>query len=166
MKRSRFWAVLLACMSLSVAYAADSDRDGVDDSNDFCPDANFNVAVDDYGCSILFFVNDSGIRYFWRNTRPKDSSVEVINSAVESLRQVMRRYPSMEFTLSGYGDGPGDSQRGLKRAEFVRDYWAGKGIDVSRIFTEAPSYNKVIDCSNDRIERCRERNRRVEMSIR
>ncbi len=166
MKKSLILAAVFSCLSLSMAHAADSDGDGVDDSNDFCPDATYNQAVDDYGCSILFFVNDSGIRSFWRTVRPKDSSIEVLDSATESLGQVMRRYPTMQFTLSGYGDGPGDRRRGLQRAEFVRNHWAAQGIDSSRIFVESPPYTEVIDCSQDRIERCRERNRRVEMSIR
>jgi len=166
MKMNYVWIALVAFLSLGLAQAADSDGDGVDDSVDFCPDANFNRAVDDYGCSILFFVNDSGVRFFWSNPRPKDSSVEVLESAVESLQQVMRRYPQMQFTLTGYGDGVNDRSRGLQRAEFVRDFWASRGVDTSRITVEAPAYSEAINCDTDRSERCRERNRRVVMSLR
>ena len=147
--------------------AVDTDRDGVADGVDLCPDATHNRVVDHNGCSVTAFFNASGVYFFNSAKTPKKSSYEVINSSVCALQDALKKSPGAQLVVAGYSDGHrrGGQALAQSRANFVRNYLIGKGVDGSRLTAVAQPYREATDCTGEKVERCLEQNRRVELHI-
>ena len=160
-------AIALPLMAApAAALAIDSDGDGVEDHSDFCPDAQNVVAVDDFGCSAVHFFNDSKVYFRAGVTTPKPSTLEVMSSSVETMRQALARDPQLTLVLTGYGDRAGQQALGLRRARYVIDFFTARGISAQRLLASSAPYSPEVNCDAERSERCFERNRRVVMSVR
>ena len=74
---------------------------------------------------------------FVRGSSVLDESVNA--SALSSLVSVLKANPSVRFDILGWTDHPGTDEinapLSTRRAEALRDYLVGQGIDASRIVT-------------------------------
>ena len=114
----------------AVGCELDTDGDGVVDSKDKCPATPKGDRVDAYGCSLtrkleVYFDNNSS------ELRPE--SYKDLDLAVDFLKAV----PSASGIIEGHTDSIGseayNQQLSERRANAVRDYIVGKGIDASRL---------------------------------
>ena len=124
----------------TAAVIADSDRDGVPDSQDQCPDSEVGAKVDELGCYIMIkeghsielnvnFANDS-------------SDVTAENFAeISKLADFLREYPQTNVVIEGHTDDTGSTEhnQGLseRRAEAVAAVLIERdGVSASRVSTK------------------------------
>src|SRR5690606_24350824 len=86
---------------------------------------------------------------------------------LDDLVSVMNKYSGMRIELGGHTDSTGDPAANrdlsLARAESVKAYLVGKGIDAGRIATAGYGSTRPVD-TND-TEEGRQNNRRTEFRI-
>ncbi len=142
------------------APCADSDRDGVCDEDDICPNTPPGVPVDDRGCWIAayeqFFDFDKAV--------VKPAFMPRIRHAAE----VIKSHPELNrIIIAGHTDNKGtpeyNQNLGLRRAQAVHDLLIKEGVPASRLGVESYGETRPI-VSND-TEEGRARNRRVEFHV-
>lgn len=88
-------------------------------------------------------------------------------AALQRKVPVLRANPGVRLRISGHADERGSVEYnlalGLRRANAVRDYLAGFGIDASRVTTETFGEDRPIDRGTT--EAAYQRNRRAEFTI-
>ena len=150
----------------------DSDGDGVPDKRDKCinePETK-NGYLDEDGCpdSIPKKVKRfkgiiRGITFKWNSADIRKRSFQTLNAAV----QVLKEYPSLRLRIRGHADDTGTEQYNKelsgRRAEVVKQYLVGKGIDSGRLETEGVGTAEPIAVG--RSARARSRNRRIEFKL-
>jgi OOP family OmpA-OmpF porin len=143
----------------------DGDRDGVFDGLDQCPNTPAGDEVDANGCTVavepvvfnlyLEFDNDS--------TDVRRSYFSYMEDVVAFLLD----YPTAEVVLEGHTDSNGDAGYNQRlsegRAESVKDYIVGEGIEADRIRTVGYGETRP-QASNDTADG-RQKNRRVSAVI-
>jgi len=86
---------------------------------------------------------------------------------LDLMAEIMKGSVGSEFTVSGYTDNVGSFQSNLtlskKRAEWVKEYFVGKGIDSKRLEIEFLGEEKPLVSNDD--EDGRTLNRRVEIRV-
>lgn len=115
----------------------DTDRDGVIDSEDACPDTPFNHKVDAKGCSIY---KDKLVRMAIAAKFDNDSAVIQKQSygEIEKLAKFMERYPKAQVKISGHASNVGAADYNLtlsqQRADAVADMLSQRyNIEASRV---------------------------------
>lgn len=108
----------------------DADRDGVVDSQDQCPDTPIGVKVDKIGCpydielKVLFDNNSSVIR-------PESFGL------LGQVAGVLKNNPNIRGVIEGHTDSNGSEAFNQRlseaRANSVRDWFVGEGIEGSRL---------------------------------
>lgn len=87
------------------------------------------------------------------------------SATFEEILGMLRKYPDLRLRIEGHTDNVGDtsSNQGLSqnRAEAVRDYLVGQGIDASRL--EAVGMGEEHPVADNYTEAGRAQNRRVEL---
>lgn len=141
----------------------DDDGDGVINEKDKCPNTPPNTRVDGDGCPIPKVVRLDGVTFEFNKTRLRPDSQTILTWVVG----IMQKYPDMQVELAGYTDSIGGAAYNLKlsqkRAEAVKEYLVGKGIDAGRI--QAKGYGKENPVASNKTDEGREYNRRVELHI-
>lgn len=138
---------------------ADSDRDGVLDSADACPNTLKNARVDSRGCWTL-----SGIRFATNSdTLAADSS-----STFEEAVAVLRSNPTVRVRIDGHtdSDGSADYNQSLseRRATAVREYFVEEGgLDRDRF--EVKGFGESSPAVPNSGAENKRRNRRVELTV-
>ena len=135
----------------------DSDKDGVWDEDDLCPNTPIGAQVNIKGCwsfgDALFDTNKTDI---------KQSAFALLNNAYT----IFTKNPEMKVTLKGHTDNRGAEQYNkdlsLRRANAVKAYFVNKGIAPSRLTCQAFGESNPI-ATND-TEEGRALNRRVELN--
>lgn len=143
--------------------AADTDRDGVPDSRDNCPDTPRNYAVDADGCPIP--VEEVArvellINFDFDRAEVKPEYF----SEIEEVADFMRQYPDMVIELEGHTDSRGTEayNRGLsdRRANAVRQLLVRRfSIQASRV--SAQGYGESQPVASNDTDAGRAQNRRV-----
>jgi len=137
----------------------DSDRDGVMDSADACPNTLRNARVDARGCwtlrGISFAVNSADLAGDSRTTLKEDLAV-------------LRSNPTVRIRVDGHTDSDGSEAYNMslseRRAAAVRDYFVKDGgLKASRFQIKGFGESAPI-APNDGIANKR-RNRRVELTV-
>jgi OOP family OmpA-OmpF porin len=135
----------------------DSDKDGVKDSLDQCPNTLKGFSVNSVGCPIkktleVRFDPNSYMVTF--DSKPK----------ISEFANFMRRYPNAKITIIGYTDTSGHRAQNkilsLKRAQSVKSLLVKYGISGSKITAIGKGDLNPI-APNDTVEG-REKNRRIE----
>lgn len=142
----------------------DSDGDGVPDYLDKCPDTPKGVKVDANGCALagqtlvlnsVFFEFDSD--------RLTQQGVATLDKAVSGLQ----KNPQIRLLLTGHTDSVGTDAYNValseRRANSVRKYLVSKGIESSRLSTQAYGESRP-EADNDTAEG-RAKNRRVDLNV-
>ncbi len=150
----------------------DSDGDGIPDIRDNCPN-EAGVAANQ-GCpqkevvvpvqvmdTIAFNAKD--IEFNFDSSTIKSSSYDELDNIVD----IMKKYPTANFTVYGYTDNVGSPAYNLKlseeRAESVKKYFTGHGIDADRL--ETGGFGEKNPIAPNNTPEGRAKNRRVEIKL-
>ena len=168
----------------------DSDRDGVPDSLDKCPDTPIGVDVDESGCPKVVQTDSDGDGVFDDVDECSDTPVGAIvddrgcwvvkgvqfdykkwdvkpqfNSNLDNIENILKNNPGLKIRIEGHTDDVGSMKYNIglsgKRAQAIKDYLVGKSIDPSRITTKGLGYTYPI-ADND-TPKGRALNRRAEI---
>jgi outer membrane protein OmpA-like peptidoglycan-associated protein len=139
----------------------DSDRDGVKDQWDQCPDTELGVAVNAVGCPFVMVFDDRLLNFDFDSARLPDNASDVLNPAVKFISA----QSDMRFVISGHTDSKGSDAYNIdlsqRRARSVVDFLTSSGIDPTRLEIEA--YGESRPVASNETDRGRAQNRRVEI---
>ncbi|MCF6147451.1 MAG: OmpA family protein [Candidatus Kuenenia sp.] len=134
----------------------DSDGDGVYDEDDECPDTPEGAIVDSRGCWVV-----KGVTFEYKKWDIK----EEFDSNLGNIVDILEKNPDMQIRIEGHTDNIGSLEYNIdlsqKRAQAVKNYLVGKGINESRISTVGFGFKKPI--APNTTEEGRALNRRAEI---
>ena len=146
--------------------ARDSDKDGVPDDIDKCPNTPKGEKVTLEGCPV--FADE--IRLLAKNIYFETASDKIKSSSFESLNKVaeiMVVHPNANLSIEGHTDSHGDDAMNLdlskRRAQSVLNYLSGKGVDVGHLM--AKGFGEMMPIADNSTEEGRALNRRVELIV-
>jgi outer membrane protein OmpA-like peptidoglycan-associated protein len=150
----------------------DKDADGIVDEADKCPEQpeTKNGFQDADGCPdelpkevAKFSGVIKGIQFDFGKATIRAESNKLLDEAVKVLQQ----YPELRIQISGHTDNVGDAQKNLElsqaRADSVKTYFTGKGVDASRIETRGAGMNEPV--ADNATDAGRQQNRRIEFKL-
>ncbi|MGQ0586663.1 MAG: OmpA family protein [Gammaproteobacteria bacterium] len=137
----------------------DSDGDGVDDTIDQCP-GNFRAtAVDARGCVLLDQLVLTGTNFEMGSATLKAEAAPTLRLVV----QAMLANPGLQVEVGGHTDSVGpdalNQRLSLRRANSVKDFLVGEGIDAARL--AAVGYGEAAPAESNETAEGRAANRRV-----
>ncbi len=150
----------------------DSDGDGVPDGADQCPDTPRGTPVDARGCpqppkaAPLFEEGKKelvleGVNFETDKAILTPDSLAALDRVAASLKD----WPDVRVEVGGHTDSQGSSSHNMKlsaqRAETVKDYLAGKGVDPSRMTVKG--YGSTRPIADNKTKEGRAKNRRVDL---
>ena len=136
----------------------DSDKDGVPDNLDQCPNTPLGATVDARGCwtyaaKVLFDINSAKV---------KPEAYPMLNEAV----LIMKKNPDLKVEVDGYADSTGAAAYNMtlseKRAEAVKKFFVDQGIDPDRLTTKG--FGSTKPAASNKTKEGRAQNRRVELT--
>ncbi len=134
----------------------DSDGDGVLDDRDECPDTPNEAIVDNRGCWVV-----KGVQFDYKKWDVKPQ----FNSNLDNVENILKNNLELTIRIEGHTDDIGSMEYNLdlsgKRAQSIKNYLVGKGVDGSRITTVGLGFMQPI-AGNDTPEG-RALNRRAEI---
>ena len=143
----------------------DSDKDGVLDNLDQCPNTPLGTTVDARGCwtyaaVVLFDNNSSYLASAYHEEQNKDE--------LKKLGDFLREHPKAQVVLSGYTDDTGSDEYNLwlseRRARRVQNYLTKySGVRIGRIISQW--YGKKNPVNSNNTEEGKQQNRRVESIV-
>ncbi|MCA1929168.1 OmpA family protein [Rheinheimera sp.] len=120
-----------------VVVVADSDKDGVPDSNDLCPGTPSTDKVDATGCSIF---TEKEVNFTLKAQFDNDSSVikPEYNAEIADLAAFLKRFPGTDVEIGGHASNVGAAAYNMKLSERRADAVAKvlvneHGISSSRV---------------------------------
>jgi OOP family OmpA-OmpF porin len=139
------------------AAPGDADADGVPDHLDKCPGTPNGVAPDGRGCWVV-----PGLSFAFDKTDIKDE----YRGDLANMVRVLNENPGITVRLDGHTDsvGPEKYIQGLseRRADAVRSYLLGQGIDGDRLTTRG--FGETMPAYPNDSEDGRAKNRRTEIT--
>lgn len=143
--------------------SVDDDGDGVINERDRCPNTLKGARVDGNGCVVEQTLTIRDITFEFNSARLTVNAQRLMENVVAFLRSDA----SIRISISGHTDSRGTDAYNLKlsrdRANEVRDYLIGYGIDASRL--DAAGYGESRPVASNDTDDGRELNRRVEFRI-
>lgn len=151
--------------SVNVGVAApvlDSDKDGVPDNLDKCPNTSAGAKVDSDGCPIVECKSVTlSITFDTGKAVIKENHHQELNMVADKLHKFANSTTVIEGHTDNVGSAAANNKLSQKRAESVRDYIVKTfGIDGSRI--TAKGYGPSKPVASNKTENGRSKNRRVE----
>ncbi|MEW5855570.1 MAG: OmpA family protein, partial [Myxococcota bacterium] len=151
------------------------DQDGFLDAQDKCPNEpeTINNNEDDDGCpdqgKTLVKLETERIvileKVFFDTN--KDTIQPRSYPLLDQVAQVLKTHPELRVRVEGHTDSQGKPEANLdlsdRRANAVRTYLIGKGVDAQRL--EARGYGQTRPVDTNKTSRGRENNRRVEFVV-
>jgi outer membrane protein OmpA-like peptidoglycan-associated protein len=150
----------------------DKDADGIVDELDKCPEQpeTKNGFQDDDGCPdelpkevAKFSGVIKGIQFDFAKATIRPESHKLLDEAV----QVLKQYPELRISISGHTDNVGEAAKNLElsqqRADAVKAYLVGKGIETGRVETRGAGSNEPI--ADNGTDKGRQENRRIEFKL-
>lgn len=143
----------------------DTDKDGVEDSKDKCPNTKANVVVNAIGCAqtetAVFKIN---VEFASGKTNLQDQYL----SEVQELAELMKANPKANVEIAGHTDNTGSEKVNMTlsaaRAKSVADALTQKyGVDSSRI--KSNGYGSSQPVADNATAEGRKTNRRVDAKI-
>lgn len=154
-----------------VAYVApvakDSDKDGVIDSVDQCPNTPRADKVDKVGCTI-FTKEQLSYRLLVNFDNDKADVKPEFYGEIAKVATFLKQYPQVDVTIDGHtsaaGSAPYNQKLSEKRAQAVAKLLVSKyGIDAKRLQPVGYGETKLLDKSNT--AKAAQMNRRIEINI-
>jgi OOP family OmpA-OmpF porin len=136
----------------------DSDKDGVADNLDQCPNTPLGATVDARGCwtyaaKVLFDINSAKV---------KSEAYPMLLEAV----LIMKKNSDLKVEVDGHADSTGAAAYNMtlseKRAEAVKKHFVDQGIDPDRLTTKGFGITKP--AASNKTKEGRAKNRRVELT--
>ena len=150
----------------------DKDADGILDEVDKCPDQpeTRNGFQDADGCpdelpkEVAKFAGViKGIQFDFGKATIRKESNKVLDDAIKVLKQ----YEELRIMVSGHTDNVGDAANNVElsqaRANAVKEYMVGKGIDAGRVETRGAGPNEPV--ADNATDKGRQENRRIEFKL-
>ena len=138
---------------------ADSDRDGVTDDIDLCPNTPLGAPVDERGCWVVAY---AGFFDFNKSAVKSQYIPNIIEAA-----QVLKTHKSVTVNLQGYTDSVGsvnyNQGLGMRRAEAVYSILVANGVEPGRVVMTSKGESDPI--ASNSTPKGRSRNRRVEIHV-
>jgi outer membrane protein OmpA-like peptidoglycan-associated protein len=141
----------------------DTDGDGVPDYKDKCPTVK---GLPPTGCPKevqRFSGTIEGITFEYRKAVIRPTSFGLLDAAVA----ILKKYPDLRLKVRGHTDDRGrladNLKLSLQRAEAVKAYFVGKGIQDSRLEVEGVGPKEPVDPAPN--EAARAKNRRTEFVL-
>ncbi|MGN6511639.1 MAG: OmpA family protein, partial [Chitinophaga sp.] len=159
----------------------DSDGDGVSDLFDKCPNTPASDKVDGSGCPLpkpdtvkpvkVIITDDDRrlVREAISNLEFATGKSSILPRSYASLDRVAELMvrKNLSLKLAGHTDNVGTEANNMRlskdRAESVKAYLVGKGVNPSRI--EATGYGELQPIASNKTAAGRQKNRRVEFTI-
>jgi len=146
----------------------DSDKDGVNDEEDKCP----NVAgpASNQGCPEIEKAVIEKVNFAAKNIEYAPGSAKLLAKSYKPLNEIaalMAADQTLRLEISGHTDNTGSATKNkdlsAMRANSVKEYLAGKGIDRSRM--NAVGYGSEKPIGDNKTAAGRAKNRRTEMVV-
>jgi len=138
----------------------DKDGDGLTDNNDECPDEAGPLANNGCPATIPEEMIDAILFHVDKATFKKG-----VPTLLENVAKIMNQYPSVSFIVEGHTDSTGSESYNMKlsgkRAQAVKDYLVGQGVDESRL--EVVTYGETKPVESNKTKAGRAQNRRVDI---
>lgn len=145
---------------------ADSDKDGVVDGVDQCPNTLEGLEVNAVGCvetdkaqSVVL----QGVTFEFNSNRLTANARDILIPAADALKG----QPDLKVELAGHTDSLGsetyNQQLSQQRADAVRNYLLDLGVAPEQLSAEG--YGEARPIRSNDTEEGRERNRRVEFNV-
>jgi OOP family OmpA-OmpF porin len=150
----------------------DPDRDGINGDADKCPNEpeTKNGFEDADGCpdSIPEMVKKfTGVVKGIEFDRGKETIRPVSTPVLDEALGVFKEYTTIKIEISGHTDADGDHDKNVdlsrRRADAVKAYFVGKGIDASRIQTRGVGPDEPI--ADNKTAAGKQKNRRIEFKV-
>jgi len=142
------------------AAAVDSDKDGVYDDFDKCPDTPSRFDVDKNGCPLKQTLH---LHFFFDSTYIDQTGV----SEVSEFAAFMKKNPIYKATLVGHTDSVGTAEYNkklsIKRANAVKSMLVKEGVEADRLQTDGEGEEMPI--ATNTTEKGRLENRRIEIEL-
>jgi outer membrane protein OmpA-like peptidoglycan-associated protein len=146
--------------------ALDSDGDGVSDDKDLCPATVAGTSVDVKGCTSLFQVGKPLILLGVNFETGKAVLLPESQGVLDQVAQSLIDNPDVNVEVAGHTDNTGRRASNVRlsqaRADAVRDYLIGKGVEAGRL--TAKGYGQEQPMADNATAFGRAANRRVELS--
>ncbi|MBI4774103.1 MAG: OmpA family protein [Deltaproteobacteria bacterium] len=134
----------------------DSDGDGVYDHLDQCPDTPKGARVDERGCWSL-----GNVLFDFGKAKIKSSAHGYLDEVAETLKN----NPSLTVEIAGHTDNVGSAKYNkklsLRRAKAVANYLNKKGISMDRLPTTGHGFSQPV--ASNKTKDGRAKNRRTEL---
>jgi outer membrane protein OmpA-like peptidoglycan-associated protein len=146
----------------------DTDKDGVNDEEDKCP--NEAGPASNFGCPVIDVAVVEKVNKAAQNIFFATGSSKLLAKSYKSLKevaQILKDNPSYKVAIDGHTDNTGSDELNQKlsekRANSVKEYLQGNGIDESRM--TATGYGESKPIADNKTAAGRAKNRRVEMKL-
>lgn len=154
------------CPALAPVVQTDTDGDGVYDAQDTCAGTLPGLKVDAAGCAVQTEAQSvvlKGVTFLPGSATLTEEAKGVLDTAATSLTADK----SLKVELGGYTDSQGKDSSNLalsqKRADSVRQYLIGKGVEGERL--TAKGYGEASPIADNDTVEGRAENRRVEIKV-
>jgi OmpA-OmpF porin, OOP family len=139
----------------------DSDKDGVYDYKDKCPDTPYGLKVDEVGCSHEKLSIALNVEFDTAKAVVK----EKYNGEIKKVADFMKKYPSTKAEIAGHTDNIGKEEYNKKlsqaRADSIKQYLIDK-FGIDSSRLSAVGYGFDKPIADNATEEGRQKNRRVE----
>jgi outer membrane protein OmpA-like peptidoglycan-associated protein len=146
----------------------DSDGDGLLDKDDDCP--NTPGPISNKGCPVIEKEVIEVLKTAFDNLEfevNKDIILAGSFVSLDELAEVLVKKTTWKLEITGHTDNMGDDNSNLilskKRAEAIKNYLSGKGIEATRF--EVLYFGESKPIADNATPEGRQRNRRVEMKV-
>lgn len=141
----------------------DTDKDGVKDSKDYCPQTPLGAHVDKNGCPLIMSLD---LKFdFDKATISDKESIE----NVRKLSDFMKKYPVYHANIIGHTDSTGKAEYNqklsLRRAEVVNKLIIQDGVEGSRLSYEGRGESEPLFENINPFNRHKNRRTEVELTI-